>query len=54
MTVPGLLCILLAKLQFFAGKHSVYAGVALQKFVTVPGLYAFPMLIQTLESEKAS
>lgn len=47
-----LLYILLAKLQFFAGKHSVYAGAALKKFVEVPVLYAFLMSVQLLESEE--
>lgn len=52
--VPGLLCTLLARSQFFAGKHSTYAGVALKKFAGVPELYAFLMLVQPLESEKVS
>lgn len=52
--VPGLLCTLLAMLQFFAGKHSTYADVALKKFAGVPELYAFLMLAQPLESEKVS
>lgn len=47
-----LLYILLSKLQFFAGKHSMYAGAAPKKFVDVPGLYAFLTLVQLLESEK--
>lgn len=50
--IPVLLYILLAKLQFFAGKHSMYAGAALKKFVDVPGLYVFLTLAQLLESEK--
>lgn len=52
--VPGLLCTLLARLQFFAGKHSTYADVALKKFAGVPELYAFLMLAEPLESEKVS